>query len=293
MTKNTNQTALIVAAQDWRNGNAQSERGTARAIVGLAEIISEGVTLTAKVAETVKGGGKRFRNIAFTLDQYAFPATKDDGKVDGALRSAMLTAICSQLFGEPEEAAKIAPAVKTGFARAFPAAMYLTSSLTLGNVSVSKGGHLTNVPLSLALDLQDDEGNPNARYGQIAKAIEVAAQLEGKVYTDDEIAAKVSKMRVTCDGVEHPVFGKLPTTSQIAGRMKQQAIVEGWIPAPTGRDRQRTDNAGEVFSQSLTLISNVLATIAETDESDVAFTREIEDLMGKVADQLVGYLARR
>lgn len=264
MTKQstTNASPLMQAAFEIRKGVTYAESGAARLTVALADAMDS--PLSYKVGDD---------SFAFTLLDYRHPVMNDDRVTkSGKHQSARLEAIMSDLLGEDPKA--ISNAVKTAFNKCYPAAVLIRLDPDFHKITV-KGGHLSNIPLPLAIDL--DSATVQKK---VLQSIQTAAQLSGDEYTDDQALAKAYGLKVEASGGAHPLFGKLPTSPQMIATLGALAEKQGLVPAKEARAPREpakgaADNA-KSLSDALDWVNEMITEQYEGDEATVAFTTEME-----------------
>lgn len=277
MTKLTNTSPLFRASAALITGAKNTNAGIAHAIVGLMEVMTS----------PIKYKLNKEHPQLFTVADYAHPRRKEDGKVDGVDRAARLTAIMKVFFCMTDETPKRDElALKSGFAKAFPAALYLYK--TAGAATI-KNDTIAGIPLHEAVDLYDDKGAPNARYKGIAKQLEAAAALDNRTYTEGELAERITALKVTADGTTHATFGPLPTASQMAQRWGVMARDKGMLPAKAKRDRESKAADVGTLNNALRLVGDIVKRAAHGEESEFAFNDAHRSRLAALMGDLVAY----
>ena len=275
----TNAAPLAEAAKAFNGAETQRQRGTALSVVGLAQAWDVPILVTID-KDTIVG---------VTLADYRFDKMKEDGTKDGKFRAAFLEAILSILYGLDKN--EQTDAVKVGFKRSFDGACALAYIPELQMVS-AKGSTLAGIPLALAVELVNAKGEPTETCKRIRKGIEAAANFNGDTVTEKQIDDRLTKTVVTCDGQNHPIFGKLPSASAIAAKLGEVAREQGLLPAKESRNREKADGSkdAEKFSASVDFITQVMKSINQSEESEIAFTDELETKLRGLRDELIGFL---
>lgn len=214
--KASNVSPLMLAASEIRKGEKAAASGAAMLTVALAQAMD--THLSYKVGED---------SFAFTLSGYRLPFLNDDGSKSGKHQSARLTAIMVDLLGEPADA--ISNAVKTAFNKCFPAAVLIRFDVAYNMIKV-KGGNLVNVPLPLAIDLDNATVQK-----KVVQGVQTAAQLAGREVTDAQALNEACDLKVEASGNVHPLFGKLPTSPQAIAALGQRAEYLGYVAAKEAR----------------------------------------------------------
>lgn len=259
MTKQSNVSPIALAVAEIRKGEKASASGAAMLTIALAQAMDHRLYYTL---------GEEPH--AFTLLEYREPFLNSDGTKSGKHQTARLTAIMVDLLGEP--AGAISNAVKTAFNKCYPAAVLIRLDTSFNKITV-KGGNLVNVPLPIAIDLD------NARVQKdVLQSIKVAAQLSGEDYTDEQALAKAYGLKVETSGGIHPLFGRLPTSPQMIATLGLEAEKMGYVPAKETRAPRTKDeqDAGQSLAKALAYVTAKMAEQVEGDEASVGMTKEMD-----------------
>ncbi len=221
-------------------------------------------------------GGKA---VPFSLSDYAFAPVKVDGKRDGKLRNAQFAAIMSQGFGESEEPAKVNDAVKAGFNRAFPAALYMAAhggavmadfTDEIGNEQITLcEGLFYNIPVALAFGCYDKAGELTDNGKTVVARMIDASGIHGDEISEEQAVDLLWAKRVTVDGNMNRTFGlKTVSTTDLIKAMGEAATREGLIE-PKG---SRAPRSGEIQpSEAIAAFDTFLAKIVGKDgEAEIA-----------------------
>lgn len=255
----TNMSELQAAGVALIEADAASQNATAFTAVALCHSID--LALVATV------GGK---SVPFVLSDYAFAPVKSDGKRDSKLRNAQFSAIMSQGFGESEEPAKVADAVKTGFNRAFPAALYMAANGGAAIVDFVEeigddkltlcSGRFYNVPLAFAFGCYDKTGALTDNGKSVVARLIDASGIHGKEISEAEAIALLDTRTVNVDGEINRAFGlKTVTTTELLKSMGEAAIRQGLLEPKTSRaPRNPEAKPSEAIAAFDTFLSNVI-----------------------------------
>lgn len=249
-------------------GAGAMEGGTLSLAFALATAVTK--PMTAKYTE---GTGKKAikRTVSFCLATYA------NAVKDRKARSAALGVICRDMLGVID-GPKLG-AIKMAFTRALPLAVIMAANENHG-YSI-KGGALAGVSLFDALDLGAGSEAAEKRTKQVAAKLEVNAALDNRKLTEKQMVERMHSIKVTCNGVTHPVFGSLPTTTKAMALLRDKAVAMGLVSEPEKRDGDKVKAADVTgFNQALQLVSrSVEAMLGEDGESDIAPTDDLEASM--------------
>lgn len=268
----TNMSELQAAGIALTDANASLQNATAFTAVALCHSID--LALVATV------GGK---SVPFVLSDYAFAPVKSDGKRDGKLRNAQFAAIMAQGFGESEEPAKVSDAVKTGFNRAFPAALYMAAHggaviadfvEDIGDDKLTLcSGAFYNVPLAFAFGCYDKDGALTDNGKSVVARLIDASGIHGKEISEDEAIALLQTKTANVDGAINRAFGlKTVTTTELLKAMGEAAIREGLLePKGTRAPRNPDAKPSEAIAAFDTFLSNV---IGKDGEASIALNED-------------------
>lgn len=268
----TNMSELVAAGIALCDASAALHNATAFTSVALCRSID--LPLVATV------GGK---SVPFALRDYAFHPVKTDGKRDGKLRNAQFSAIMSQGFGESDEPAKVNDAVKAGFNRAFPAALYMAAhggAAIVDHVDDIAGEQITlcegvfhNVPLAFAFGCFDKDGDLTDNGKTVVARLIDASGIHGKEITEIEAVDLLATKRVSVDGTVNRAFGlKTVNTTELLKGMGEAAAREGLIESK----KPRAPRNPEVKpSEAIAAFELFLTKVQGTDgEADIALNAD-------------------
>jgi hypothetical protein len=238
----TNMSELQAAGIALCDATASLNNATAFTAVALCHSVE------MPLVATVNG-----KSVPFTLGDYAFAPVKSDGKRDGKLRNAQFAAIMSQGFGESEEPSKVNDAVKAGFNRAFPAALYMAAH---GGAAIADGldgvgdsqltlcdGAFHNVPLALAFGCYDKDGALTDNGKTIVeRVIAMFSPDRGPELTQAAAEALMLSKTATVDGAMNRRYGlKTVSVTDLLKAMGQAAEREGLIEPKGSRAGRNTE----------------------------------------------------
>ena len=237
----TNMSELQAAGVALCDATASLHNATAFTAVALTHSIDMALVATV--------GAK---SVPFTLRDYAFAPVKTDGKRDGKLRNAQFAAIMSQGFGESDDPKQVNGAVKAGFNRAFPAALYLSANGgaaladTLDEVGDSVitlcDGAFHNVPLALAFDCFDNAGALTETGKTIAeRVIAMFSPERGPEMSLEQASEMLWTKTASVDGAINRRYGMKPvTTTELLKGMGAMAERDGLLEAKGTRAARST-----------------------------------------------------
>lgn len=268
----TNMSELQAAGVALCDATASLHNATAFTAVALCHSVE--LPLVATV------GGK---SVPFTLADYAFVPVKTGGKRDSKLRNAQFAAIMSQGFGESEEAAKVNDAVKAGFNRAFPAALYMAahggaviaddlSEVGEGRITLCNGS-FHNVPLALAFGCYGKDGALTDNGKAVVARLIDASGIHGAEISEDQAIALLQTRNTVVDGALNRAFGlKTVSVTDLLKAMGQAAEREGLIE-PKGNRAPRNPDAKP--SEAIAAFDAFLAKVIGNDgEAEIALSED-------------------
>ncbi len=215
-----------------------------------------------------------------------------DGSIDSKFLPAMYRAV-AEAFGVDGE---MASADKMAFQRGFSiaAARHAGAPVKFVDETVERKGRAVKVravevPASYAFKLTGDDGKLSEVAKDAVARIKSNLELEGKAVPDDaELLKRAGDLKVKCVGGKHPVFGKRPSSTEIAGTLRAIASREGVMPEPKARNGSAKSAK---FLDALAYVQKCLDSLA-TDEPDIALANEGEKLLRDVAERIAAYFAK-
>lgn len=217
----------------------------------------------------------------------------DDGSVDGKFLAAMYRAVADNFGIE----GGMSSADKMAFQRAFTIASAAWSDVPVEVVTTTvqrKGKPVkvqaVEVPASVAFDLVDDKGAPNELARGLVERVRGNLELQGlPVPDDDKLLEQAQAIKVRCVGGNNPIFGKVPSASDIAAKLSPVAVSNGFMQ-PKG-NRSKAAN-GEKFGESLEYVIKCMdEVLGDNDESSFAPSTAVEDKLRGLAERIAAYFA--
>jgi hypothetical protein len=218
----------------------------------------------------------------------------DDGSVDGKFLPAMYRAAADNFGIE----GGMSSADKMAFQRAFTIASAGWSGVPVETVTVkkmdSKGkivpAQAVEVPAAVAFDLVNDKGEPTELAQGLIERLRGNLELQGLTVPDDaELMERAQSLKVKCVGGSHPVFGKVPSATDIANKLSPVAISNGFMQ-PKG-NRNKSGNADK-FGESLDFVTKCLdEVLGDGDEAGFAPSDAVEDKLRGLAEKIAAYFA--
>lgn len=216
-----------------------------------------------------------------------------DGSADSKFLPAMYRAVAEN-FGVDGE---FSTADKMAFGRGFAVAAARNAGVPVkfADATVNRKGkavkvRAVQVPASVAFKVTGDDGALTDLGKEVVARIKSNLELEGKAVPDDATLTKRAEaLNVNCVGGKHPVFGKVPSSTEIANTLKGAASEAGLMPAPKARaSSARVDKFGE----SLDYVVKCLDLLAsDAGESEFAPSDALEAKMREVAERIAAYFA--
>ena len=217
----------------------------------------------------------------------------EDGSVDGKFLPAMYRAVADNFGIEGGMSA----ADKMAFQRAFTIASagWAGSPVDVVTATVQRKGkavkvQAVEVPASLAYELVDDNGAPNELARGLVERVRGNLELQGLPVPDDETLLEQAKaLKVKCVGGNNPIFGKVPSATDIANKLAPAAVAGGYMQAKTNRVKPAN---GEKFGESLDYVIKCMdEVLGDNDESSFAPSTAVEDRLRGLAEKIAAYFA--
>ena len=217
----------------------------------------------------------------------------EDGSVDGKFLPAMYRAVADNFGIE----GGMSSADKMAFQRAFTIASagWAGSPVDVVTATVQRKGkavkvQAVEVPASLAYELVDDNGAPNELARGLVERVRGNLELQGLPVPDDETLLEQAKaLKVKCVGGNNPIFGKVPSATDIANKLAPAAVAGGYMQAKTNRVKPAN---GEKFGESLDYVIKCMdEVLGDNDESSFAPSTAVEDRLRGLAEKIAAYFA--
>jgi hypothetical protein len=282
----TNASTIATGLDMFRDGSAMAQAGIATMVEGIDENQHYSMRWSYGVGDNETSG-------VFKLGDMFKGLTHPDGKVDGKFLPAAYRAIADNFGIE----GGLSSADKMAFQRAFTIASagWSGSSVGIATAKVQRKGKLVpvlavEVPASVAFDLVDDKGAPNDLGRGLVERVRGNLELQGlPVPDDDKLFEQAKALKVKCVGGNNPIFGKVPSATDIANKLAPAAIAGGYMQ-PKG-NRNKAAN-GEKFGESLDyVIKCVDEILTDTDEASFAPSTAVEDKLHKLAEKIAAYFS--
>lgn len=270
----------------FRDGSAMAQAGIATMVDGIDDNQHYSMRWSYGVGDNEVSG-------VFKLGDMFKGLTHPDGKVDGKFLPAAYRAIADNFGIE----GGMSSADKMAFQRAFTIASagWSGSSVGIATAKVQRKGKsvpvlAVEVPASVAFDLVDDKGAPNDLGRGLVERVRGNLELQGlPVPDDDKLFEQAKALKVKCVGGNNPIFGKVPSATDIANKLAPAAIAGGFMQ-PKG-NRNKAAN-GEKFGEALAYVTKCLdEVLTDTDESSFAPSTAVEDKLRALAERIAAYFA--
>jgi hypothetical protein len=225
-------------------------------------------------------------------DMFKYKSNGNDG-ADSKYLPAMYRAVADNFGIE----GAMSSADKMAFQRAFTiaAARFAEVPVEIVQANVKRKGKTVKiaavqVPASVAYDLADDNGAPNDLGRELMERVKSNLELQSAVVPDDEkLFEQAQALKVNCVGGQHPVFGKVPSATDIANRLHPSAVGAGVMQAKG--NRSKPVNADK-FGESLDFVTKCLdEVLGDNDESSFAPSTAVEDKLRALAEKIAAYFA--
>ena len=216
----------------------------------------------------------------------------EKGEADSKFLPAMYKAVAENfgIDGEMTNADKVA------FRRAFAiaAARFVGVPVKFTDAKVTRKGRNATVravqlPAGEVFAFEKADGSLTEAGADAVSRIKSNLELEGKaIPADDVLLARAKSLNVNCVGGKHPVFGKIPSATEIAGAMEAIAIHHGAMPPKANRDRG--GDKGAKLGEALEYVVKCLDSI-NGDEAEFAASDALEAQFRQVAERIAAYFA--
>lgn len=276
---------IAAGIDEVRAGNALVEGGVALIAEGICE------AWFTPVRWSYGKGDNEVSGVCNLGDMFK-PRRHPDGSVDGKYLPAMYRAVAEN-FGVTGE---MTPADKMAFQRAFSiaAARHAGAPVKFIDADVERKGRAVKVravevPASYAFKLQSEDGSLTDAAKDAVARIKSNLELEGKaVPSEADLLKRAGNLKVKCVGGKHAVFGKNPSSTEIAASLREVAADAGLVPPPPSRNgAARADKFGEALEYVGKCIE-----LLDDDESDFAPSDAIEEKLRVLAERIAAYFAK-
>jgi hypothetical protein len=284
---------LLTNASTISTGLDMYREGTAQAQAGIATMV-EGINTARKYSMRWSYGVGDNETSGVCLVEDMFTARRhEDGSVDGKYLPALYRALADNFGIE----GGLSSADKMAYQRAFTIASagWSGSPVDVVTATVQRKGksvkvQAVEVPASLAYDLVDDKGAPNELARGLVERVRGNLELQGlPVPADDVLLEQAKALKVKCVGGNNPIFGKVPSATDIANKLAPAAIAGGYMQAKVNRTKAAN---GEKFGESLDyVIKCVDEILTDTDEASFAPSTAVEDKLHKLAEKIAAYFS--
>ena len=285
MTTISNVHMIALGIGEHREGSAIAEGGIARIAEGICEAWFTPLRWSY-------GSGDNEVSGCVNLGDMFKGRHNTRGEADSKFLPAMYRSV-AEAFGVDV----MGPADKMAFQRGFSiaAARHVSEGIKFVDAKVERGKRAVTVravevPASLAFELVDAKGNPTDVAKDAIARIKSNLELEGKPIPDQAVLLnRAGALRIKCVGGQHGVFGKVPSSSDIARILRKRAAEAGLMPAP--KPRNSAPKSAQ-FLESMAYAVKCLDSLA-TDEPEIALAAEGEKLLRDVSERIAAYFAGR
>jgi hypothetical protein len=282
----TNTSKISLGLDMFRDGSAQAQSGIATMVGGISD------NRFYSMRWSYGSGDNEVSGVCMLGDMFK-GRVHADGSVDGKFLAAMYRAVADNFGIE----GGMSSADKMAFQRAFTIASASWSDVPVEVVTATvqrKGKPVKvqaiEVPASVAFDLVDDKGAPNELGQGLIERVRGNLELQGLPVPDDAtLLEQAQAIKVRCVGGNNPIFGKVPSASDIAAKLAPAAIGGGFMQ-PKG-NRSKVANASK-FGESLDFVIKCIdEVLTDNDESSFAPSTAVEDKLRGLAERIAAYFA--
>ena len=285
MANTSNVSLIALGINEVRSGNAIVEGGIAHIAEGVCEYWFTPLRWSYGKGDNEMSGvcnlGDMFKGLR-----------NPKGEADSKFLPAMYRAV-AESFGVDGE---MTPADKMAFQRGWTiaAARNAGAPVKFIDETVERKGRsvkvrAVEVPASYAFKLQSEDGSLTDAAKDAVARIKSNLEMEGKAIPDEaELLKRAGNLKVKCVGGRHAVFGKNPSSSDIATSLREVAVEAGLMPAPKSRNGSaRADKFGEALEYVGKCIE-----LLNDDESDFAPSDAIDEKLRAIAERIAAYFAK-
>lgn len=282
----TNTSKISLGLDLHRDGSAMAQSGIATMAAGIGD------NRFYSMRWSYGSGDNEVSGVAMLSDMFT-PRRHDDGSTDGKFLPAMYRAVADNFAIE----GGMSSADKMAFQRAFTIASagWSGAPVDIVTATVQRKGksvkvQAVEVPASVAFDLVDDKGAPNDTARSLIERVRGNLELQGLPVPDDDTLLEQAKaIKVRCVGGNNPIFGKVPSATDIANKLAPAAVAGGFMQSKSSRVKPAN---GEKFGESLDyVIKCVDEILTDTDEAAFAPSNAVEDKLRALAEKIAAYFA--
>lgn len=280
----TNASTISTGLDMYREGTAQAQAGIATMVEGIDDNQHYSMRWSYGVGDNEVSG-------VFKLGDMFKGLTHPDGKVDGKFLPAAYRAVADNFGIE----GGMSSADKMAFQRAFTIASagWYTGQVEVVTATVQRKGksvkvQAVEVPASVAFDLVDDKGAPNDLGRGLIERVRGNLELQGlPVPDDDKLFEQAQSLKVKCVGGNNPIFGKVPSATDIANKLAPAAIGGGFMQ-PKG-NRSKAANADKFVESLDYVIKCIDEVLLNDDEAAFPSSTMIDDKLSKLSGLIVAF----
>ena len=282
----SNTSKIALGLDLHRDGSAMAQSGIATMAAGVTD------NRFYSMRWSYGSGDNEVSGVCLLEDMFT-ARRHEDGSVDGKFLPAMYRAVADNFGIEGGMTA----ADKMAFQRAFTIASagWAGSPVDVVTATVQRKGkavkvQAVEVPASLAYELVDDNGAPNELARGLVERVRGNLELQGLPVPDDDTLLEQAKaLKVKCVGGNNPIFGKVPSATDIANKLAPAAVAGGYMQAKTNRVKPAN---GEKFGESLDYVIKCMdEVLGDNDESSFAPSTAVEDRLRGLAERIAAYFA--
>lgn len=281
----SNVSMIAVGINEVREGNAIAQGGVAHLAEGIAESWFTPLRWSY-------GSGDNEVSGCTNLGDMFKGRRNEKGEMDSRFLSAMYLAVAENFGIEGEMTGADKVAFRRGFSIA--AAMNAGQPIRFTDAKVSRKGRevkvrAVSVPAGVAFELDRPDGSLTDLGKEMVSRIKSNIELEGKTVPEDsKLLERAKALKVDCVGGRHPVLGKVPSSTDIAGAMEAKAIEAGLMPPKANRDRSPS---GDKLGASLDFVAKCLGDVTD-DEAGFAASDALDAKLRQVAELIAAYFAK-
>lgn len=278
----SNVSAIAQGVDMHRDGTAMAQGGIALMVEGICD------NWFYAMRWSYGSGDNEMSGICNLGDM--FKGRRNGDALDSKFLPAMYRAVAEN-FGVSDG---FSNADKVAFQRAFTiaAARHAGVAVEVTTATVTRKGKpvkvkAVQVPASVAYELQKDDGSLTDTGAGVVARVRSLYELEGKAVPDDaELLERAKALPVKCVGGQHPAFGKLPSSYEIANKLSPAAVGAGIMLPKGNRNRGNSDK----FVASLDFVTKcVNEVLGNGDEAGFAPSETIDAKLRELNALLLQY----
>lgn len=282
----SNVSLIAAGIEQHRDGTAQAQAGIANIAQGIMD------NWFYSMRWSYGSGDNEVSGVSNLGDMFKHKSNGKDS-ADSKYLPAMYRAVADNFGIE----GGMSSADKMAFQRAFTiaAARFAEVPVEIVTATVQRKGkpvkvQAVEVPASVAFELVDDNGAPNELARGLVERVRGNLELQGlPVPDDDKLLEQAKALKVKCVGGNNPIFGKVPSATDIANKLHPAAVGAGIMQAKGNRNKSGNSDK---FRDSLAYVIKCMdEVLSDSGETDFAPCNAAENELRGLAERIAAYFA--